>query len=447
MTDCSICCNAFTKLVRKPIVCCFCSASYCSQCCRQYILSSIQDAHCMNCRTKWTDEFLSENFSHNFVSNDYEVSRARLKMNEEKQRLPETQIIISMRKMTRMIYKEQEMFNSATRNFNTKLLEFRNSENPVRIRNEDFTMTQQKIITHTDKIKQIQNEFFDLQNDLAQMGQSYKQNGKTTHQPNIIGKCPMDTCRGFISQKGKCMMCDSAVCTKCMQKMTDTHECKEEDIATITLLRKDSKQCPNCHVYIHRYEGCPQMFCTHCHIGFDWNSGQILKKLHNPHLTEWMMSNRPAGQHHQEQCDVVNLGLIAKKLGPCTSTTRFDVTVRHFFDRSEHFRTYVIPELTRNNDTKYTSLRERYILNQLTDDQWVQEIKMLRRIENKSNDIAQVLDLFCNANTDILLQYQQDVIKTGSDLVCQLTSLKNIVNDKLASIEKRLKITCTKYKV
>jgi hypothetical protein len=232
-----------------------------------------------------------------------------------------------------------------------------------------------------------------------------------------------------------------------MQKMEDQHECKEEDIATMLLLRKDSKQCPNCHVFIHRYEGCPQMFCTHCHTGFNWNTGEILKKLHNPHLTEWMMSNRPSGQHQDDRCDVVNLAVINKKLGPVTSVTKFDVVVRHFFDRSEHFRTYVIPELTRNNDTKYFLLRENYIARNINDDEWVNEIKLLRRIENKSNDIAQVLDLFCNATTDILLQYQKDVIKTGADLVCQLTSLQKIVNDKLESIEKRLKITCTKYKV
>jgi hypothetical protein len=41
-------------------------------------------------------------------------------------------------------------------------------------------------------------------------------------------------------------------------------------------------------------KNCYQMFCTNCHVFFDWKSGKILKKtafVHNPHYFEYMREN------------------------------------------------------------------------------------------------------------------------------------------------------------
>ena len=63
------------------------------------------------------------------------------------------------------------------------------------------------------------------------------------------------------------------------------------------MLRRDSKRCPSCATWIHRYEGCTQMFCTNpsCHTLFDYRTLRILGErdhVHNPHYTEFLARQR-----------------------------------------------------------------------------------------------------------------------------------------------------------
>lgn len=106
------------------------------------------------------------------------------------------------------------------------------------------------------------------------------------------GPCDKDDCRGYTGEDGVCLVCCTRHCTTCMRAVVETaeHTCKAEDIATLALLRKDTRACPKCSARIHRISGCAQMFCTMCHAVFDWNTGQIQAPsgvIHNPHYFEW----------------------------------------------------------------------------------------------------------------------------------------------------------------
>ena len=57
--DCDICCEPFTKQVRKKINCGNCDLKVCAACVKQYLLSK-KDAHCMGCKVGWTDAFCDE---------------------------------------------------------------------------------------------------------------------------------------------------------------------------------------------------------------------------------------------------------------------------------------------------------------------------------------------------------------------------------------------------
>lgn len=64
-------------------------------------------------------------------------------------------------------------------------------------------------------------------------------------------------------------------CTRCSNRLDRPPE-QEVDEKTSALLESlEFKQCPNCGLYIDRYDGCPDMFCTECKIGFDWDTLQI----------------------------------------------------------------------------------------------------------------------------------------------------------------------------
>lgn len=108
-----------------------------------------------------------------------------------------------------------------------------------------------------------------------------------------VAKC--ESCKlGIIIDKSNkyiCDVCKQNYCNKCLAKIDETsnHQCKQEDIESWEEIKKSTKLCPKCSSRIFRSEGCPQMFCTNCHTGFDWNTGKIINgNFHNPHRMEWL---------------------------------------------------------------------------------------------------------------------------------------------------------------
>ena len=87
-----------------------------------------------------------------------------------------------------------------------------------------------------------------------------------------------------------CNTCNQKYCTKCLIKLNEeSHICKQEDIDSWEEIKASTKLCPKCASRIFRSMGCPQMFCTNCHTGFDWNTGEVINgNFHNPHRMEWL---------------------------------------------------------------------------------------------------------------------------------------------------------------
>jgi hypothetical protein len=133
----------------------------------------------------------------------------------------------------------------------------------------------------------------------------------------FIQGCPFDDCRGLIdSKKFKCSICSGKICKKCrisisrdnlVEKTEDKpqkyrHVCKPEDIESVKLIKQDSKVCPKCSTNIFRISGCTQIWCTQCHIAFDWNTGKIeTGTIHNPHYIEFI-KNRGMTIHDNNEC-------------------------------------------------------------------------------------------------------------------------------------------------
>lgn len=77
------------------------------------------------------------------------------------------------------------------------------------------------------------------------------------------------------------------------QTQTPYHICLREDVESVDAIKKDSKKCPNCGECIEKISGCDQMWCTSCHTGFSWKTGNIVKgRLHNPHYFEYINRNK-----------------------------------------------------------------------------------------------------------------------------------------------------------
>ena len=115
-----------------------------------------------------------------------------------------------------------------------------------------------------------------------------------------IKPCGKNECKGYVNKSDNtCELCKTVYCSKCMEEKCEDHVCKVEDIQTVKLLRKDTKNCPSCATLIHRISGCPDMFCVNCNTAFNWNTLEINKRGNsNPHYYEWIRRNGRGGDNN-----------------------------------------------------------------------------------------------------------------------------------------------------
>ena len=118
----------------------------------------------------------------------------------------------------------------------------------------------------------------------------------------FVRACPNNDCRGFLSSRWKCGLCEQYTCSSChlikgLNELSENHICNADDVATAELLKKDSKPCPKCASVIFKISGCDQMWCTVCNTAFSWNTGALIVRgiVHNPHYFEWMRLNNQGG--------------------------------------------------------------------------------------------------------------------------------------------------------
>ena len=102
--DCDICCEPFTKQVRKPIRCGNCELIACASCVKQYLLSQ-KTNHCMGCKVGWTDAYCSKVLG-GFMHGQYRKYTKELLWDMEKARMPEAMPAVerTLQKLGQIMY-------------------------------------------------------------------------------------------------------------------------------------------------------------------------------------------------------------------------------------------------------------------------------------------------------------------------------------------------------
>jgi len=226
--ECQICADKYNNSNRKEIKCLFCNYSSCRNCYEQYLLQS-NDSICMNCKAIWNREFLDKNFTKVFLKGKYKKRREEVLMERQKALLQSTLPIAEIRSEAKKRY-------SVVKDRRIEIL------NQLDILNREY--------------REIDNEMYRLKGKL---------NIKTvseTEKKSFIKKCPNNDCRGFLSTRWKCGLCDTLVCSECHEikkenaENTEIHVCKAENVETAKLISKECKNCPKCGTYIYKIDGC-----------------------------------------------------------------------------------------------------------------------------------------------------------------------------------------------
>lgn len=403
---CSICCETINISNRKDIKCLYCNYVACRECVTQFLLVNINEPNCMNCKKVWNREFLFNNFTKTFINNDYRDYRQQLLLDKEKALLPATQIIV-------------EAMNNKEK-------------------------LQKSLDEYLIEVSRKKQEFYDeiKFNEAIINGSTYNKQKKV-----FIKKCGVENCRGFLSEQWKCGICDTTTCNKCLellnQEQDQEHICKEENIESAKLISKDSKPCPKCAALIFKIDGCNQMWCVVCHTAFSWATGQIeTSRIHNPHYYEMLRNMSANGEIPREPeniCNDDNTGmpdnhqiqrLLRSKINDLEYNTFskqiLSITRQIFHILYDHPNTF-----QEKYDKSKRELRIKYLMNNITEEEWKKELQRKEKKYEKTLNTYQVIKTLDIIGGDIVRSIPTKNINTIYD---DFEKLRHYINDGLYKV-------------
>jgi hypothetical protein len=398
----------------------------------------------MGCKKLWNREYLVDNFPMTFINNEYKKHHTNLLYEREIALLEQTQTVIEERKRReelKMYYTFISHFNRLYQREHDQILVHKKcikelNNFPRYIDKVDLvqnTTRAEKILKEAEllskaiekmkEIKKKKEEYLEKIKNLGgnvEDGEVVDQAGdlesfKETHVKNIekfYGHCPEPDCRGFINSSWKCGICEITVCKSCKEKIADpndsNHTCNPDTIETLKKIRKESKNCPKCKVYIQKIEGCRQMWCTNCQTTFDWNTGEmvITQNIHNPHYYEWMRSNgklNRGAEFEQLNCAEYPSAYILNDVlrhGHTSTDQIRQRCVEFLLELHRIYRHIHGIELPRyrgiiQNDVNL-EYRIQYMKKEVDTDKFKRSVEMSFKKKQKANDIALVYDMFLN---------------------------------------------------
>jgi len=305
---CPVCMDPFTAVIRQPITCPFCPHVTCRQCTSQYLLTTLNDPHCMGCRREWNREFIDTKLTQTFRKGALRQHRRKVLIDRERGRLPAMQIFVEA----------QLEYNEAIKVYNecrSKRILLKRERNAIQAQYAPSDTLEQL----TDRLRPINQQRMELKTRMRAAEEKMRRahailTGKERETRQFIMKCPSEGCRGFLSSAWKCGTCQKFFCADCHAEKAgqrdEAHTCNEDSKATASMIRQETRPCPKCGIRISKIDGCDQMWCIACQTTFSWNTGQVLLNtvVHNPHYYEYLRS-RNGGALPREAGDVPCGGL------------------------------------------------------------------------------------------------------------------------------------------
>jgi hypothetical protein len=385
--SCPICAEAYTTVLRAETECGQCHKKACIKCVETYMCSSLDDPHCMHCRTTWTRAFLNTICSNTFLNKTYYLHRQTVLVNREKSFLPAYQVVAERELKARDMGKEDgelmKQYRAIESEMNRKLLVIQGQRNAL--------------------YRRIQNVRAG-RDEHADTGPAARATAA-----KFIRRCTVAECNGFLSSAWKCGLCNTWACPECFEiKGMDrdvAHTCTPDALATAALIRKDTKPCPTCGEMISKIDGCDQMFCTSCHKPFSWTTGQSITRgiIHNPHYFQWLAKGG--------QTAPTNPGFIP--CGGLPQASHVQTALRNAFkeDRKQiqeilrvcshvmdverhHYERHLDPV---NNE----AMGVQFLLKERSEEDWKKHLGRAEKERQKSNEIRDILDAFNGASIDL----------------------------------------------
>ena len=399
---CPVCCSAFTVARRTPVTCAHCEFAACQECYRAYVVSSVQDPHCMSCRRAWPRDVIMQTFPATWLNGDFKKHRETVLVERERQLLPETQELVPT-------YREVQSLRAAL---------------PSKMQRLETLKNEWRRLSHdASRFRAARLEQHILHGDDQASGSSSR-----TQRRGFSCPCPVDTCRGFMDVGMLCGVCGATACNACGVLLgAQDHECDPDIKKNFDTIKKQTRPCPKCAVPTFKISGCNQMWCTSCHTAWDWESGNVVRSvIHNPHYFQYLRDRSTTGEIPRQQGDGdgeqeirCNEGrnwpsgqLVARRMGELFSTAqrvRCDEYRTVFAEITSlqrqlvHLSEVEIPALQyRYRNTDNLDLRLKYLTNELSREDF--KMMLQRREKKREKDLAarEIYEVLVNVGRDTL---------------------------------------------
>lgn len=413
--SCPICTETFTKTTRKAMTCSSCQHTACTSCIKRYLLENTIYPQCMSCHVGWDMEFVRTHLSKSFLDHEYRKHQIGAFLSEAVSTTGELQIRLQEQKRQRDILNQ-------------------------------ITELKQLI---RDSQRQIQHLTFELRRG----GRGETEENQERRQFTM--PCPdSQHCRGMLSSAYKCGMCDNWFCPDChVKKGLDRHidhECREEDKATVKLLKENTRPCPKCGEGIFKVSGCDQMWCTLCHTCFSWNTGKILRgTVHNPHFYEFQRQNTQGGIAPRVLGDMVCGGLPSvydlhrrcgiPRFGDVSRFPKDTQRVVNTHRLVSHIQNVTLPRLQQQFQSRQRANEKYgvlYLEHKITREKWGEALYRGYRSEERSRRLHALYHMFTETVSDSYRSYiHRDIDE--KDLLDTLTHLYDYVNTHTGVLNKQ----------
>jgi hypothetical protein len=290
--QCQICFDNYTSKFRRPITCQACKQSFCARCFNTYLMQDDSRQECMACKVPLSTEFI-------LMHSQRKFKEAYIKKIVNVWLFEEQALMEATRKRMHAI-EQEHLLSSRLRAIHEHLTRFEND-------------SEMKLLGYKYKAELKIHTAIAHQSDEELVGTS-------TSTPCIKNKC-----NGFI-RNGKCSSCQKSYCTTCQEEQQEHHECNPNTVATLNLIKDDTKPCPKCKAPIHKIEGCDQMFCTKCKTPFSWNTSRLITGvIHNEYYQEYRTQLRTTSASMNNPCFDI-LKQLSTSMSP-SQTKAYNLTV------------------------------------------------------------------------------------------------------------------------
>jgi len=377
MACCEVCCEKYNKSTHNKVRCesSGCGYEACKVCVRTYLLGTTNDPHCMNCKNQWTSQFLVSNLNKSYMDSDYKKHRKKLLAEREISRTPELMVLVE--RVARIEEEEKELA----------------------VLNAEYERVRKLMHEELKKVNAKRERIFRIRNgDDAEKDERKK----------FIMPCPGDNCKGYLSSQYKCELCKLFTCPDCFELIgytkEDEHVCKDENIKSAELIKKETKGCPKCGVRIFKISGCDQMWCTECKVAFSWNTGKMVVNvsIHNPHYYEYMKNNNNVAVTRNPG-DVLCGGLLPHN--QLRFITAYLNTIDKSFANVKNFERFEKCLDTNNSVKTYIGLLNNYI-DGIKNVQGNEELTFIKIFINLVSALHRLINHITNIN---LLECRQNV--------------------------------------